>query len=76
MIGYNEIQASVSTGYCTNASNGQYYAKCEMKCKSDGTCTETLKEEYCGCDGTAQFVVGYTTWEVRNILIVIWSKWL
>ena len=56
----NVSQAAIYTGPCENASKGQTHNKCELECNSDGSCTESVSEETCGCDGIAIFAVGYT----------------
>merc|ERR1712150_19403 len=57
----NESQAAIVTGPCENASRGQTHHKCELECNSDGSCTESVSEETCGCDGNAFFTSEYTT---------------
>ena len=56
----NVSQAAIYTGPCENASRGQTHHKCELECNSDGSCTESVSEETCGCDGVATFIAGYT----------------
>ena len=48
-------QGQLSTGSCQNARNGFTFHKCEMECNFDGSCTETVSQESCGCDGIATF---------------------
>ena len=59
----NVSQAAIYTGPCENASKGQTHNKCELECNSDGSCTESVSEETCGCDGIATFLSEYTTFE-------------
>ena len=48
-------QAQLWTGECKDARRGQTHHKCELECNFDGSCTESVSEEQCGCDGTASF---------------------
>ena len=48
-------QAQVRTGECQDARRGQTHHKCELQCNFDGSCTESVSEEQCGCDGIAFF---------------------
>jgi len=47
IIGDHGIQSSTSHGPCQNAQLGMQYAKCEVQCNPDGSCTETLSTEVC-----------------------------
>jgi len=54
----NEIQGSVARGPCRNAGRGQTHHRCEMNCNFDGSCTESVTQESCGCNGNAMYLQG------------------
>ena len=47
-------QAARQTAPCKDAGRGQSHHICEVQCNFDGSCTETVSEEQCGCDGMAE----------------------
>ena len=60
----NGAQGSVGTGRCEEAGRGQTQEKCSMVCKPDGSCTESVNVERCGCSGSATFTSGRRMFKV------------
>lgn len=46
---------SIATGPCSAASKGGVFESCEMNCKANRHCSETINTETCGCDGFATY---------------------
>ena len=71
IIGDHGIQSATSHGPCQNAQLGMQYAKCEVQCNPDGSCTETLSTEVC-CSHSNTFHNSFSVL-VKGYRV---SKWL
>ena len=54
IVGYYVSHAETFHGPCRNANIGEKFAKCEVQCNFDGSCTETVSSEVC-CSRTNDF---------------------
>ena len=68
----NGAQGSVATGPCDKAGHGQTQEKCTMKCNYDGSCTESVIVEKCGCSGYAEFQAGAANFQVSMSCTIIY----
>ena len=62
----NVGQAARQTAPCKDAGRGQSHHKCELQCNFDGSCTETVSEEQCGCDGMADIFSKYSNFKANS----------
>merc|ERR1712136_57787 len=55
-------------GQCEKARRGQTYEKCEMECRSDGSCQEIAESETCSCEGVATLTAGTLNYQDGQIM--------